>query len=158
MAAKELAARITRYKVNLAGNTHDRYIVDPDSVLLYVNEMVRNIPALEFLPIFVARKFEALLQTDVQKAEDFARKAMQMPGVYEDPPYLLLVYNIEEASAKTKLPASIYKLGIECCQAWIDRDPYPELGMVSSTYRRMAGLYRQVDDQDSAIEAEKQAA
>jgi thiol-disulfide isomerase/thioredoxin len=156
-AAKDLASRITRYKVNITGNTHERYIVSPDSVLIYINEMVRNIPALEFLPIFVARKFQALLQTDVLKAEDFARKAMHMPGVYDDPPYLLIVNNIEQASVKTQLPESIYKLGIECCQAWIARDPYPELGLVASTYKRMAGLYRQLGDSKSAAEAENKA-
>jgi hypothetical protein len=157
MAAKDLAARITRYKVNFTGNTHERYIVSPNSVLIYVNEMVRNIPALEFLPIFVARKFQALLPTDVLKAEDFVRKAMCMPGVDDDPPYLLIVNNIKEASVKTQLPESIYKMGIECCQAWITCDPSPELGLVSSTYKRMAGLYRQIGDLESAAEAEKKA-
>jgi arginine repressor len=74
-----------------------------------------------------------------------------------DPPYLLIVNNIEQASVKTQLPESIYKMGIECCQAWIARDPYPELGLVASTYKRMAGLYRQLGDSKSAAEAENKA-
>jgi len=155
--SEELANRITRYKINMDGNTHDRVTVSPHSVLVVIDEMVKNVPILKFLPGFITRTFDALLQTAPQKAYDFAREAMVTPSYYDEPPYLLLVQKIEENSDKLKIPENIYRLGAECCQAWIDDDPYPELGMTERTYKRMATLYRLAGDLPKATEADQKA-
>ncbi|RAJ29096.1 TlpA family protein disulfide reductase [Pedobacter cryoconitis] len=153
----ELVDRTYRYEINMAGNTYDRVEIRPDSVLLIIDEMVKNIPSLKFLPGFIVSKFPALLQTDPQKAYDFVREAMATPSYYDEPPYLLLVNAIEENSDKMKVPENIFRLGAECCQAWIDSDPYPELGFTSTTYKRMANLYRHAGDLQKAAEAEQKA-
>jgi len=156
-SAEELYNRITRYKINMAGNTYERVTISPDSVLLVIDEMVKNVPNLKFLPNFVGRTFPALLQTNPQKAYAYAMEVMATHTNYDDPPYLSLVYQIEENSDKLHIPENIYRLGAECCQAWIDLDPYPELGMTSSTYKRMASMYSLAGDSSKAAEAEQKA-
>ncbi|RAJ29094.1 TlpA family protein disulfide reductase [Pedobacter cryoconitis] len=157
VSAAELTAKIDRYKINMAGNTYDRVMISPDSVLLVINEMVRNVPSLKFLPVFVSSTFRSLLQTNPQKAYDFAREVMATHTYYDEPIYLSLVYYIEENSDSLKLPENIYRLGAECCQAWIDSDPYPEFGLTLSSYKRMANLYRHAGDLQKAAEAERKA-
>lgn len=156
-SSPELYKKLFRYKINMAGNTYDRVMISPDSVLLVINEMVRNIPSLKFLPVFVTFTFPALLQTNPQKAYDFAREVMATHTHVDEPLSLSLVYYIEENSDKLQLPENIYRLGAECCQAFIDKDPYPEFGFVSSTYKRMANLYRHAGDLTKAAEAEQKA-
>jgi hypothetical protein len=63
-----------------------------------------------------------------------------------EPPYLLLIYYIDENSNKPQIPVNIYRLRAECCQVWIDKDPYPELGLTSNSHKRMANLYRHAGD------------
>ncbi|WP_170132695.1 TlpA family protein disulfide reductase [Pedobacter cryoconitis] len=157
MSAEELTAKVYRYKINMTGNTYDRVMISPDSILLVINEMVKNVPSLKYLPIFVAFTFPALLKTDPQKAYDFAREVMATHTYIDEPIYLSLVYFIEENSDALKLPEKIYRLGAECCQAWIDSDPYPEFGLTLSSYKRMANLYRHAGDLQKAAEAEQKA-
>ena len=157
MAARDLSNRVNRYKINMTGNTYDRIRISPDSILIVTEDMVKNVPHLKFLPIFIANIFPALLQTDPEKAYNYARQVMVTHTYYDEPPYLLLIQKIEEYSDQLKIPENIYRLGAECCQAWIDDDPYPELGKTSDTYKRMANLYRHAGDLQKAAEAEQKA-
>jgi len=50
---------------------------------------------------------------------------MITPSYYDEPPNFVLVQSIEYYSDKIKIPENIYRLGAECCQAWIDNDRYP---------------------------------
>jgi thiol-disulfide isomerase/thioredoxin len=155
VSAKELSDKIFRFEINMAGNTYDRVMIRPDSVLLVINEMVRNVPSLKFLPNFVSFTFPALLKTDPQKAYDFAQEVMTTSSYVDEPSYGILIYQIEENSDKLQIPKNIYRLGAECFQALIDKDPYPEFSNISENYKRMANFYRLAGDLSKATEAER---
>ena len=152
MGSQELLVKIDRYVANMANNTYNRVKISPDSILLVIDEMVKNVPSLEFLPVFVSFKFAALLKTEPQKAYDFAREAMAYD---DDPPYRTLIVNIEENSEKLQIPVNIYRLGAECYQALIDSNPYPEYGDIPGKYKKMANLYKLAGDLPKAKEAEQ---
>ncbi|WP_276088511.1 hypothetical protein [Pedobacter sp. JY14-1] len=117
--------------------------------------MVKHIPDLKYTPVFVAFTFHALLETDMQKAYNFARETMNAPVWYDDPPYSVLMQAIEDNAEKLRLPEIIYRLGAECYQALIDRNPYPEYGDIPGQYKKMANLYRLAGDFEKASEAER---
>jgi len=155
LSAKELISKIVRYKVNLTGNTYDRVQISPDSVLYVIDEMVRNIPSLKFLPVFVSYTFAALLKTDLKKAYNYAQEAMFTSSHVDEPSYGILINQIEEISANVQLPENFYRLGVECVQLQIDKNPYPELGDTPGQYRKMAKLYKLAGDLPKAAEAEE---
>lgn len=155
MASKELVDRLYYYKVNKAQNTHDRVIISPDSVLFQIDDMVKNVPTLKFLPVFVAFTVSALLQTNQQKAYDYIKEAMVTPTYEDSPPYDTLIGQIEENSDSIQISENIYKLGAVCCQALIDKDSYPEFGNISKNYKKMANFYRLAGDLSKAAEAEQ---
>lgn len=139
----------------MEGNTHDRVMISSDSILLVINEMVRNVPSLKFLPNFVSFTFSALLKTDPQKAYGFAREVIATPSYSDEPSYGVLMSQIEENSDDIQISKNIYRLGAECCQALIDKDPYPEFGRIPENYKRMAKFYRLAGDIQKATEAEQ---
>ncbi|WP_214226984.1 TlpA disulfide reductase family protein [Pedobacter sp. B4-66] len=154
-SSEELLHRITRYRVNLAGNTYDRKMISPDSILLVVDEMVKNVPSLKYLSLIIAFKFPALLETDPQKAYNYALEAMATATDGDAPLYGTLITQIEENSEKLQIPENIYRLGAECYQALIDSNPYPEYGDMPGKYKKMANLYRLAGDLPKAAEAEQ---
>lgn len=154
MAARELVRKIERYVVNIPRNMYDRVRVPPDSVLMVIDEIVKDIPSLKFTSTFAAFTFEALLKTDVQKAYEYIREAM---AVTDGPPYSVLISKIEGNTENLQIPKDIYMLGAECYQALNDNDPYPEFGLPSGRYQKMAKLYRLAGDLAKAEEAEQKS-
>lgn len=158
MGAQELFVKTNRYVANMTDDTYDRIKINPDSILLVIDEMAKNVPTLEFLPIFISFKLAALLKTEPQKAYDFARKAMVKPPYGDDPPYYTLIATIEDNFEKLQIPQNIYRLGAECYQGLIDSNPYPEYGDTPSKYKKMANMYKLAGDLPKAKEAEQKGA
>lgn len=154
MAAEELTRKIYRYVVNIPGNTYDRVRVPPDSVLMVIDEMVKDIPSLKFTATFASFTFKALLNTNLQKAYEYIREAM---AVTDGPPYSVLISQIKGNTENLQIPKNIYMLGAECYQALNDKDPYPEFGLPSGRYQKMAKLYRLAGDDAKAKEAEQKS-
>jgi hypothetical protein len=152
MALDILNPKTERYVVNIPGNTYNRVKLPPDSILMIIDDMVKNIPSLKFLPTLASITFEALLKTDMQKAYEYARGVMTWS---DDPPYGVIIQNIEENSGKLQIPENLYRLGAECYQAQIDDDHFPELGLIPVRYKKMAKLYRLTGDLEKAAEAEQ---
>lgn len=155
MGSQELLAKIDRHVANTAANTYDRVKITPDSIIFVIDDMVKNVPSLEFLPTFISFKFAALLQTEPQKAYVFAREVINKPIYGDDPPYYTLIATIEDYSEKLLIPRNIYRLGAECYQGLIDSNPYPEFGDTPSKYKKMANLYKLAGDLPKAKESER---
>ena len=75
--------------------------------------------------------------------------------VYQDPPYSLLISNIEKRSDKINFPTEIYELGAAAYQVQIDQ--YPASKEDPRMYHKMAGMYRGANNKSKAIEAEEKA-
>jgi thiol-disulfide isomerase/thioredoxin len=128
----------------------------PDSILLVINEIIRNEPKLKYAPFIAFNTFSSLLKTNPHEAYKYGKVAIVTP-TYEDPPYLHIINAIKYYSDKLNLPAEIYQLGAEAYQARIDQIPYPEIVDISKLYNKMAEWYWRANDKSKAIEAEQKA-
>jgi thiol-disulfide isomerase/thioredoxin len=127
-----------------------------DSILLAINEIVRNEPKLKYAPIIASRTFSALLKTDPHKACEYGKQVIVIP-TYEDPAYGAIISGIEFNTDKLNLPAEIYQLGAEAYQAEIDQFPYPELLNLPKRYNIMAEWYCRANDKSKAINSQQKA-
>jgi thiol-disulfide isomerase/thioredoxin len=126
-----------------------------DSLLLRrVDEIVGNEPGLKYAPIVATFTFNALLNTDPQKAYEYGKVLMVTP-TYRIPPYSVIFNNIRSYSKQQSLPSQIYELGVEAYQARIDYSP-KTVGL-PGTYHIMADWYWRAHDTSKAIETEEKA-
>ncbi len=133
-----------------------RSVDRPDSALLAINEMVRNEPKLKYAPFIASNTFSALLKTNPHKAYEYGKVAI-VSSTYEDPTYDRIIGAIMWYSDKLNLPAEIYQLGAEACQAEIDQIPYPEIVNLPRKYKRMAEFYWHANNKPKAIEGVQKA-
>jgi thiol-disulfide isomerase/thioredoxin len=128
----------------------------PDSALLQINEILKKEPMLKYAPFIAFHTFSALLKTDPHKAYEYGKIAI-MTSVYDDPPYGLIIGDIEWYSDKLNLPIEIYELCAEAYQKKIDNTPYPELVNISRLYHKMAEWWYRANIKSKAIGAEQKA-
>jgi len=128
----------------------------PDSILLVINEIIRNEPKLKYAPFIAPNTFSSLIKTNPHEAYEYGKVAMVTP-TYEDAPYLLIINAIEWHSDKLNLSAEIYQLGAEAYQVRIDQILYPEIVDISKLYNKMAEWYWHANDKSKAIHAQQNA-
>ncbi len=128
----------------------------PDSAILMINEIVKNEPGLKYAPFIASCTFSSLLKTDPHKAYEYGKVAI-VTSTYDEPPYDVIIGNIEWYSDKISLPAEIYQLGAEAYQMEIDHFPYPEIVDAFKYYNKMAEWYWRAGNNSKAIEAEQKA-
>ena len=87
---------------------------------------------------------------------EYGKEVLVTP-TYDDPAYDVILGTIKWYSDKLNLPAEIYQLGAEACQAEIDLIPYPEIIDMYKRYHKMAALYWRAKNKLKAIEAEQEA-
>ena len=127
-----------------------------DSLLLWINEIVKKEPKLKYAPSVAFNTFSALLQTDPHKAYEFGEMAMVTP-TYEAPNYRLIYGPIEMYADKLSLSAEIYRLGAEAYQMDIDHRPYFDSDAFARLYHGQAAMYWRAKDRSKAIEASQKA-
>jgi hypothetical protein len=127
-----------------------------DSLLLMIDQMVKDEPRLKYAPRIGFFTFASLLKTNMHKAYEYGKVLMVTP-TYEDPDYEDITYPIELYSNKLKLPSEIYQLGAEAYQAEIDQVAYPELVNIPRLYDQMANCCWRATYQSKAIDAEQKA-
>jgi thiol-disulfide isomerase/thioredoxin len=127
-----------------------------DSLLLMIDQMVRDEPKLRYAPRIAFYTFASLLRTDLRRAYEYGRELM-VTSTYEDPDYANIFGPITLFSTKLKLPPEIYQLGAEAYQGKIDRVVYPELVNIPKLYDQMADFYWRATDRFKAISAEQKA-
>jgi len=129
----------------------------PDSTLSVINGMVKKRPDLKYTPWMVSFTFSALLFSDrQQEAYEYGKTAMATT-TYAEPAYDRIITDIKNDSRHINMTPDIYRLGVACYQAEIDRAPYPELIDRAKIYRAMAQWYRMAGDAQQALETEKKA-
>ena len=127
-----------------------------DSLLLMIDQMVRNEPKLRYAPRMAFYTFASLLKTDLRKAYEYGKELM-VTSTYEDPDYANIFDPIKLFSTKLELPPEIYQLGAEAYQGEIDQVAYPELVNIPRLYDQMADFCWRATDQFRAIAAEQKA-
>ena len=110
-----------------------------DSILLWIDEIVKKEPKLKYAPFVAVNTFSALLQTDPHKAYEFGKVEMVTP-TYEEPNYHLIYGPIEMYADKLNLPAEIYRLGAEAYQMDIDHRPYLDNDAFAKLYHEDGGV------------------
>lgn len=135
------------------GNPEKGNLGKPDSILLVINEIIRNEPKLKYTPLIASQTFSALLQTDPRKAYEYG-KVVLVTSTYTDPPYYLIWSDIDYYSDKLKLPPEIYLLGVEAFQRRIDFSPETAAPVF---YYKMAGWYWLANEKLKAIDAAQKA-
>lgn len=157
---RRLAALDDSLGFEFAGYKSDYYKASDrrkaDSILLWVDEIIKKEPKLKYAPFVAVNTFSALLQTDPHKAYEFGKAEMVTPS-YEEPNYHLIYSPIEMYSDKFVLPAEVYRLGAEACQMDIDHRPYFDSDAFARLYRRMAVFYWRANDRAKAMEAAQKA-
>jgi thiol-disulfide isomerase/thioredoxin len=143
--------RFTRNDFNI--NDTDK----PDSVLLMINEIVRNEPNLKYAPSITSNTFSALLKTDPHAAYEYGKTAIVTPSYDGEPPYDIIISLIDWYSDKLKLTAEIYELGAAAYQTEIDQIPHPELANMPKLYNNMAAMYWRAKNKVKAIDAMQKA-
>jgi thiol-disulfide isomerase/thioredoxin len=128
----------------------------PDSILLWIDEIVKKEPKLKYAPSIAVNTFSALLRTDPHKAYEFGKVAMVTPS-YEDPNYHLFYGTIGMYMDSVSFPAEIYELGGEAYQMDIDHRPYFDSNAFARLYHEMAAFYWRANDRAKAIEAAQKA-
>jgi thiol-disulfide isomerase/thioredoxin len=126
----------------------------PDSVLLMINEIVRNEPKLKYASGIAYRTFSSLLKTNPDKAYQYGKELL-LTSTFEDPTFEIIYGSIESLSDKLKLPAEIYQLGAEAYQSRIDT--YPETADFPKLYFKMAEWYWRANDKLKAIAAQQKS-
>jgi len=129
---------------------------NPDSALLLIAQIVKTEPKLKYAPLMGSHTFISLLKTSPHKAYEFGKVAI-VTSTYQEPDYHLISGAIELYWDKLKLPAEIYRLGAEACQAEIDHRLYPESVSISRFYHKMAEFYWRANDKAKAIDAAQKA-
>jgi thiol-disulfide isomerase/thioredoxin len=127
-----------------------------DSLLLWIDGIVKKEPKLKYAPSIAFNTFSALLQTDPHKAYEFAKMEM-VTLTYEELNYQLIYGPIETYSDKLNLPAEIYRLGAEVYQVDIDHRPYFDSDALAWLYEGMAVFYWRANDRAKAIKAGQKA-
>ncbi len=127
-----------------------------DSLLLWIDEIVKKEPKLKYAPLVALNTFSALLQTDPHRAYEFGKVAM-VTRTYEDPDYHLFYGAIEIYRDSIRLPAEIYRFGIEAYQAELDHRLYVDGNSFARIYHEMGVCYWRANDRAKAIEAEQKA-
>jgi len=128
----------------------------PQDALRLIAAIVKKEPGLKYARSVGANTLTALLKTDPQKACEYGRQLMAAQ-THGFPNYYLIYGPIELYSDKLKLPADVYRLGAEACQADIDNRPYPDNAAYAKLYHTMAGFYRRANDNPAATAAEQKA-
>jgi hypothetical protein len=132
--------------------------MQPDSMLLYINNIVKYEPRLEFEYAIVHYKFLALLQIDLQKALAYGQNVlahMYATGDYEVAD--ALVWSVESCSGYSKLTPEIYEIGAEAYQLKINQYPYPQLANIPKYYHKMSWFYWLAKNRQKAVEAASNA-
>jgi len=128
-----------------------------DSILVVINEMVKNEPKLEYAPWVSSYTFRALLITNPHKAWEFGEESLAVShngwatcGS--------IIGDIRDGLRLLNMPKEIYLLGAKCYQSKIDQSPpYYSAGGMAQQYRDMADWYRSGGDKLKAIAADKKA-
>lgn len=128
----------------------------PDSILLRINEVVKQEPKLKYAPSIASFTFTALLRTDTHQAYEYGKEAI-MTSTYDEAPYREIISAIKDDLRKITLPPEIYRLGAECYQMEIDRATYPELLDMPKLHIEMAAWYELAGDKTKAMEAKQKA-
>ncbi|HEY4288358.1 MAG TPA: TlpA disulfide reductase family protein [Puia sp.] len=127
-----------------------------DSLLLWIDKIIKKEPKLQYAPFVGVNTFSALLLTDPHKAYEFGKVAMVTP-TYEEPNYHLFYGSIGIYSDSLHLPAEIYELGAEAYQLDLDHRPYKDNDVFARLYHEQAALYWRANDGPKAIEAAQKA-
>ena len=128
----------------------------PDSLLLAIDKILSKEPKLKFAPMVGIYTFSALLKTDMHKAYEYGKDALQSDFFGESPSWDLMDH-INMVADSLPLTPEIYQLGIEACQLTIAKIAYPEITHVYKMYNKMAGFYWHINDPSKAIDAQQKA-
>lgn len=149
IVAKTRRLRQRSGNMNLQGFT--------DSILVVVDEMVKNDPRLKYAPWVSSSTFSALLITDPHKACEFGKQAMAVPH-NGWPASLSIIDDIRFGLRNLTMPKEVYLFGAECYQVKIEGSPpYYEAAYMAEQYQAMADWYRLGGDKLKAIAADKKA-
>lgn len=128
--------------LNYAGDRHKPGDWDkPDSALLVIGKMVNSVPDLKYAPHIAFHTFASLLKTKAYEAAYEYGKTMMVTRTYTYPMPKVLIGAIDMYATELHLPAAIYRLGAEACQAQIDLILYPEIADISRLYQKMGDMY-----------------
>jgi thiol-disulfide isomerase/thioredoxin len=141
-----------RFTSNAKLNDRDKQ----NSILLYIEEVVRKEPRLKYAPHIASRTFHSLLITNPHKAYEYGKMVLVTPA-FDAPEYYTIIGIVNLNAGKIKMPAEIYALGVEACQLEIDHTLYPEIADVFKLYNKMAFFYWQANNQPNAIGAQQKA-
>jgi len=130
----------------------------PEWALLVINEITTKEPKLKYAPFIASHTFSSLLKTNLHEAYEYGKVAIVTSTyAYEVPAYDPIIADIKWYSDKLNLPAEIYWLGTQACQASIDQITYPEIENPSRIYKQMAEWFWRINDKSKAIEAQQKA-
>lgn len=134
----------------------NRYLTDyygqPDSSLLLINKVVTSEPGLKFEKYIAVSTVYALLRKDADTAYEYIRMMMAQ----KNPEYAVIINAIRFYPYQTNtLPAKIFELGAEACQAQIDH--YPYTANVGKNYLNMADWYLLAGNKPKAKQAMRKA-
>lgn len=134
------------------GHYLTNYYGEPDSALLLINEVVTREPGLKFERYMAFATLHALLRKDADKAYEYGRMMMAS----KDPDYAAIIGSIRDYPYQyTTLPAKVFELGAEACQAQIDH--YPYTANIGKNYLNMADWYLLADNKPKAKQAMRKA-
>jgi thiol-disulfide isomerase/thioredoxin len=140
-----------------AMETFRDYTITPekeDSIPIVVNEILQKEPRLKYAPVIAFYTFESLLKTDPHKAYEYGKQVLVTPS-YTGPALGSIIGAMDWYGDKLNLPAEIYELAAEACQAEIDLNPSGKKSF--KFYHKMAGWYFCAGNRAKAIEAEQKA-
>lgn len=134
-------------------------LLEPDSALLIIHEMVKKEPKLKYAPITVLFTFWALLITNKdEEAYQFGKKAIRTV-TYQAPATYYIIAKVKQFQHELEKPKEMYRLAAEAYQSEIDyTNPiYRKLLDLPKIYNKMATWYRLAEDTLKAKEAENKA-
>lgn len=150
----EAGWKLAKYKGNYF--TKDD-LSNPDSALMFIDNLVAKEPKLKFGPVISGFTFDALLKINTDKAYEFGKEILITPSYYGSPEYGSIIVYIKDNMYKIDIPAKIYQLGADAYRARIDQCPYPELYDRPEVYTTMANWYWLAGEKRKAIKARRKA-
>jgi thiol-disulfide isomerase/thioredoxin len=158
--SKYLEALDSTASEELNPNTTTRYkpgdLKNPDSMLAFVNEMVRKEPELKYTPAIAFYTFSRLLKTNPDEAYIYGKELVVTP-TYESPPYNMVIKEIRDYDDKSNLPAKVYELGAEACRRKMNHDKKFGNINIPKNYRYMAEMYWRSKHRSKAIKSQRKA-
>lgn len=116
--------------------------MQPDSMLLYIDNVVTFEPKDEFKCAIAHYNFLALLELDLKKALAYGQNALMHMYATEDYDVAdATVWSFESIFDYTKITLEIYEMAAEAFQLKINQDAYPQLVNIPRYYHKMAWFY-----------------